>query len=283
MTLMSESEFDQFFKPYAGNVEGFYEVAFWRLSDELIKELFRRHLRARPGQRLLDAGGGTGRWAVWAAKEFSVQVTIADKSTSMLDEATRSIAQAGLDSRISLVKCDLEDAGELNDKQFDTAISTYGVLSFLNNPEAAFRTIYRVLRPGGRAMLMSHSLSNALHSKINRDGAGPDELRALYSTRIVKWGTHVPPLRVYSAQDLRDLAMGAGFDVEAVYGVTCLVQPGPEDFGYPYSEVSTMSRALKDKDYFDTALELELTASEHPEWAERGLNLMIQVQRPEQG
>jgi ubiquinone/menaquinone biosynthesis C-methylase UbiE len=232
MTLMTDSEFDEFFEPYAGNVDGFYEAKYWTLSDELIKELVRRHLGVRPGAQVIDAGGGTGRWGLWLAGEFGATVTVADKSVSMLAQAARNIEQAA-STAVKLVECDLHDAPELADASFDAAISTYGVLSFLDDPAAAFQTLYRVLKPGAVGLLMSHSLSNALHSKVNRDGAGPAELRALLDTGVVKWAPHVPPLRVYSAQQLRELATAAGFAVEGVYGVTCLSAPGKEDFGYP--------------------------------------------------
>lgn len=281
MTLMSKDEFTAFFEPYAQNVEGFYEVAYWRLADELIKEMVRRRLRPQPGQHLLDAGGGTGRWAIWAAGEFDVTVTVADLSPRMLAQARTAVAGADLAERVELVECDLHQAPELPDQRYDAVLSTYGVLSFLDDPQAAFRTLFRVLKPGGHGLLMSHSLSNALASKVNRDGATAAELRELAETRIVRWAPHVPPLRVFSAADLRALAAGAGFEAVDVIGVTSVISPGPEDFGYPYTSVSRVSQALADPEYFATVLELEVQASEQPEWAERGTNLMLHVRRPE--
>ncbi|MFD8248511.1 class I SAM-dependent methyltransferase [Nocardia sp. NPDC059691] len=275
---MSETEFDSFFEPYAGNVEGFYEASYWKLADELIKELVRRHLSVESGHHVLDAGGGTGRWALWLAEQFDVEVTVADKSRAMLEEAKRNITEAGVSS-VRLTECDLHGAPELPDAGYDALISTYGVLSFLDDPAAAFDTFYRVLKPGGRGLLMSHSLSNAVSSKINRDGADAEEIRELLRTGIVKWAPNVPPLRVYSAQQLRDLAIGAGFTVEGVFGVTCMALPGSEDFGYPYGELSAISKRLEDDDYLNALLEVELAAAERPEWAERGVNLMVKVRR----
>jgi ubiquinone/menaquinone biosynthesis C-methylase UbiE len=280
MTLISDKQFEDFFEPYAGNVEGFYEAAYWKLSDELIRELMRRHLGTTPGEHILDAGGGTGRWAVWASQNLGVSVTIADKSHRMLDEAEKIIDAAGAGKAVSRVLCDLHDAPELSDAGFDAIISTYGVLSFLDDPAAAFRTLFRVLKPGGQALLMSHSLSNALASKINRDGAGAAELREISDKRIVRWAPHVPPLRVYSASDLRDLATTTGFEAQAVFGVTAVVSPGPEDFGYPYEQISAVSKALEDDEYFATVLALELEASERSDWTERGTNLMLKVRKP---
>lgn len=282
MSLMTEREFDTFFKPYARNVDGFYEAAYWKLSDELIKELVRRHLGIPAGGTLLDAGGGTGRWGVWYADALDVDVTVADKSSAMLEQAAKTVAEAAPARTVRLVHCDLHDAPELADQEFDGIVSTYGVLSFLENPAAAFDTLFRVLKPGGRALLMSHSLLNALHSKVNRDGASAAELAEIMATGTVVWAPNVPRLRVFSAEDLRTLGEGAGFTVRGVFGVTTVVHPGPGDFGYPYNEISDISRRLADPGYFDQALELELAASERPEWAERGVNLMLYVERPAQ-
>lgn len=278
MTLMTPGAFDQFFETYAGNVEGFYEAAYWKLSDALVRELIRRHLPVRPGQHVLDAGGGTGRWALWCSGELDVDVTVADKSPQMLQEAAELVAANGSD-RVHLVECDLEAAPQLPDAGFDGVISTYGVLSFLSDPAAAFATLHRVLRPGAHGMLMGHAFANAVHSKINRDGAPAGELRSLMRDHVVQWAPHVPPLRVYSSADLRELAEQAGFEFIRVYGVTTMAAAGPEDFTYPYERMSAVSTALEDPEYFATVLDLELEASEHPEWADRGVNLMVHMRK----
>lgn len=281
MRLISDEQFAEFFRLYARNVEGFYQAAYWSLSDEVIKELVRRHLGVKPGDRVLDAGGGTGRWAKWMVAELGVHVTVADKSEAMLNEARRTLAAIPGSQPVELLLCDLHDAPELATRSFDAVTATYGVLSFLEDPPAVFRTLHRVMKPGATGLLMSHSLSTALSSKLSRDLAPPDELVELAEKKIVHWAPGVPPLRVYTAHGLRELAESAGFRAEAVFGVTALVVPGPQDFGYPYEEISPVSRALEDPGFFRVALDLELRASETPGWAERGVNLMIKVRRPE--
>lgn len=281
MSLMSHTEFEEFFEPYAGNVEGFYEVSYWRFADEVIRELIRRHMPLSSGASVVDAGGGTGRWGLWLNAEFGAHITVADKSDQMLRQALANRSAAGVgEEALSVLKCDLQEEGSLPVAAYDAVLSTYGVLSFLDNPAAAFATIAASMRPGAVGLLMSHSYSNAIASKFNRDGAGPEELRELAESRVVRWAPGVPPLRVYSADDLRELASGAGLVAEAVFGVTSLVQPGPEDFGYPYDRVSHISQRLEDDEYFATALKLELEASERSDWAERGTNLMVKVRKP---
>ena len=228
---MNDDDFHSFFRPYARNVDGFYEVAYWRLADEVIRRLIDRHLGLWPGCRVLDVGGGTGRWAVWLVQKYNAEVTVFDKSPDMLECAELNVVQAGVENRVTLLEGDIEDAPTLQDSSYDAVLSTYGVLSFLSSPLAAFDTISRVMRPGSTGLLMSHSLSNAMTTKICRDGASPGSLLELWRNRIVQWAEHVPPLRVFTADDLKGLARNAGLIAPRVFGVTTLALPGAADFG----------------------------------------------------
>jgi ubiquinone/menaquinone biosynthesis C-methylase UbiE len=271
--LIEPQEFDAFYAAYSKNVEGFYEAAYWRLCDSIIQAHLRRHLDAAPGERILDAGGGTGRWAAWCHRALGVRVTVADRSHAMLAEAQRRVDGEGLAAAVELVHCDIQTTKALAPGGFVGAISTYNMLSFVDDPAAALATIARALAPGRRALVMGQGFANALSSKF-ASGASPDELHELAERRVVKWAPHVPPLRVYSAAELRGLMDDAGLEVEAVYGVTSLVHPGPEDFTYPYLRMSATSTALERADMFEAALALELRLGGEPEWADRGVNLL---------
>jgi ubiquinone/menaquinone biosynthesis C-methylase UbiE len=283
MALINDETFEQFFEPYAQNVDGFYEASYWRLCDEVIRELLRRHLHVRPDDHILDAGGGTGRWAQWCVRELGTRVTVADRSRAMLDQAARSLAGAEAEKvaeKIELLRSDIEDAPDLPSDSFDGVVSIYNMLSFNTDPGQAFATMYRVLKRGKHGLIMGQGLANALASKFNRDHASADEIRKLAETSIVQWAPHVPPLRVFSAAALSELATQAGFEVRGVFGVTALVTPGPEDFTYPYETMSDISSALDDPAVFQVALEQELAVNRLPGWADRGVNLMVHVYKP---
>jgi SAM-dependent methyltransferase len=196
----------------------------------------------------------------------------------MLAKARQNITEAG-SRAVDLVCCDLSDAPELPTAGYRVAISTYNMLSFLDEPEAAFQELYRVLMPGGHALVMGQGLANAIASKLDRDKATTEEIHFLMREQVVRWAPHVPPLRVFSAADLTRLASAAGFRVDALHGVTSLLMPGPEDFTYPYDRMSEVSLALDDAAYFERALEAELATSGQPGWADRGVNLAAIITR----
>lgn len=276
--LMTDEEFDTFFEPYAENAEKFYEAAYWRFSDELVKHHIRSHLSTAPGGRVVDAGGGTGRWANWLADELGVSVCVADKSMAMLEQAIRLTGQRD-DDLIDTLHCDLERPGALGSGAYDGGISTYGVWSFVSDPVAAFRTVFTSLKPGSIFLAMAHGYANALQSKLSSGNASTEEIATLRDTGIVKWADHVPPLRTFSSATFARAAEAAGFKCLRVYGIGVVVHPGPEDFGYPYVSESRISASLRDPGFFQSALETEKMIAGQPELADRGTNLLIALQK----
>jgi ubiquinone/menaquinone biosynthesis C-methylase UbiE len=277
--LMTDKEFDTFFEPYAKNAEKFYDAAYWRFADELVKHHIRSMLSVEPGGNVVDAGGGTGRWANWLADEMGVSVCIADKSAAMLEQANQLIARRD-DELVSTLHCDLEQSGTLGSEVYDGGISTYGVWSFVSDPVAAFRTVLIALKPGAVFLAMAHGYANALESKLNSGGASLEEITMLRDTGIVKWADHVPSLRTFSSTTFAEAAEAAGFERLRMYGIGVVVHPGPEDFGYPYISESNISASLRNPDFFESALETEKLIAVRPELVDRGTNLLIALRKP---
>lgn len=274
---MQHDEFTRFFEQYSQNVDHADKSYYWKLSDRIIFDLIRRYIPPsdmEPSSVILDAGGGTGRWVVKLAAEYDCRFHLYDLSEHMLKRAHSNLADAGIEDRVEVTLGDLCVMDSLADGSVDHVISIYGPLSFIDDAERAVAEIGRVLKPNGRAMIMSHGFYNSLASKIAA-GVDPRQLRAMSETATVKWADHVPALHAYSARDLEDLFIAAGMTVIATHGVTSLVAPGPEDFDPTNEARSAISTRLEeDSGFFATVLGLELKYGGLPAVTNRGINLM---------
>lgn len=78
---------------------------------------------------VLDAGGGTGRFSIWLAKQ-GYQVTHLDISMPMLTEAQRRAEEAGVAERMTFVHGRLTDLSAYADGQFDLVLSLDAPISY---------------------------------------------------------------------------------------------------------------------------------------------------------
>jgi SAM-dependent methyltransferase len=105
--------------------------------------------------RILDKGGGPGRYTIWLAQR-GYRVVLADLSANLLDIAKMKIAEAGVASNVEAVVvadgCDLQAWA---DGSFDAVLSLgpFYHLPELHDRESAAAEIVRVLRPRGVAFV----------------------------------------------------------------------------------------------------------------------------------
>ncbi|HEY4488926.1 MAG TPA: class I SAM-dependent methyltransferase [Candidatus Paceibacterota bacterium] len=273
---MQRDEFDSFFKPYSKNVDSADELHFWKLSDRIIYEVIKRHIPLRAlteKEVVLDAGGGTGRWIAKMAQETSARFILYDLSSDMLAKARENLSAANIQERVNLVEGDLSAMDKLQENSVDHIVSIYSPLSFVTDPQKVVNELYRVIRPGGKVLLMGHGFYNALYSKIMNYQAPPEELLSIDETETVKWAPYVPTLSLFSKERMEELLVKAGFNPLETYGIPAFAQPGMEDFDQSNKEKSSISRALENQDFFDRVLALELSYSNLPTVANRGVNI----------
>ncbi len=103
--------------------------------------------------KVLDVATGTGDFALLTARTLpGAAVTGVDLSEGMLAVGRKKIKEAGLENRIALRK---EDCLRLSfaDNSFDALTVAYGVRNF-EDLDAGLREMCRVLRPGGRLVIV---------------------------------------------------------------------------------------------------------------------------------
>ena len=101
------------------------------------------------GKRVLEIGCGNGADAVMFAAHGARYVGV-DLTQKAVDGTRRHLALEGLEGR-----CDLANVERLDcdDDSFDIVYS-YGVLHHTHSPERAMQEVWRVLKPGGVALVM---------------------------------------------------------------------------------------------------------------------------------
>ena len=122
----------------------------------LWKDAMMDWLAPRPGQRLLDVAGGTGDIAFRFLKRApSAEATVCDMTESMLIEGQRRAEAERLADRLSWVVGDAM-ALPFEDESFDVYTISFGIRN-VTRIEDALAEAFRVLKPGGRLMVLEFS------------------------------------------------------------------------------------------------------------------------------
>jgi ubiquinone/menaquinone biosynthesis C-methylase UbiE len=120
------------------------------VADEAVEEAIRAALSDKPFRSLLDLGTGTGRMLEMFGPDIERGLGL-DLSLDMLLLARDRLERAGL-RNCSVRQGDIYDLPLANDS-FDVVI-VHQVLHFLDDGARAIREAARVLRPGGRLLVV---------------------------------------------------------------------------------------------------------------------------------
>jgi phosphatidylethanolamine/phosphatidyl-N-methylethanolamine N-methyltransferase len=144
-----------------------YDLLEWPMEFFLFSP-WRRDLWNRVGSgEVLELGVGTGKNL--AHYPASAIVTAVDFSPRMLERARFRARRTG-----TAVKLELADVQALPyaDHSFDTAVTTF-VFCSVPDPIAGLREVRRVLRPGGRLIMLEHVLSERRYLRGIMKGLAP--------------------------------------------------------------------------------------------------------------
>ncbi|MEM6466959.1 MAG: bifunctional demethylmenaquinone methyltransferase/2-methoxy-6-polyprenyl-1,4-benzoquinol methylase UbiE [Pseudomonadota bacterium] len=132
----------------------------------LWKDAMMDWLAPRPGTHLLDVAGGTGDIAFRYLKRApGAQATVLDMTQSMLDEGQRRAEAEDLASQLTWV-CGDAMALPFEASSFDAYTISFGIRN-VTRIEDAIAEAYRVLKPGGRFLVLEFSqIPNDLMQKL---------------------------------------------------------------------------------------------------------------------
>jgi len=112
---------------------------------------------ARPGQHILDLAGGTGDLAAKFSTRVGSEgrVVLSDINESMLSVGKKRLTDKGIVGNIEYVVADAEQL-PFEDDSFDTVTMAFGLRN-VTNKDRALESIFRVLKPGGRLLVLEFS------------------------------------------------------------------------------------------------------------------------------
>ncbi|MEZ2695133.1 bifunctional demethylmenaquinone methyltransferase/2-methoxy-6-polyprenyl-1,4-benzoquinol methylase UbiE [Hafnia alvei] len=111
----------------------------------------------RRGQKVLDLAGGTGDLAAKLSRIVGEQgeVVLADINDSMLKIGREKLRNLGVIGNINYVQANAE-ALPFPDNHFDCITIAFGLRN-VTDKDKALRSMYRVLKPGGRLLVLEFS------------------------------------------------------------------------------------------------------------------------------
>lgn len=111
----------------------------------------------RPGQRVLDLAGGTGDLAGEFVKKVGKDglVVLADINEKMLQQGRLRLMDKGIIHPLTFVQADAENL-PFPDNYFDCITIAFGLRN-VTDKAAALRSMYRVLKPGGKLLILEFS------------------------------------------------------------------------------------------------------------------------------
>ena len=111
----------------------------------------------RPGQAVLDLAGGTGDLALKFARQVGERglVVLADINAAMLRQGRRRLVDKGAAGNVAIAQVNAESL-PFASGSFDALTIAFGLRN-VTDKQAALESMCRVLKPGGKALILEFS------------------------------------------------------------------------------------------------------------------------------
>jgi S-adenosylmethionine-dependent methyltransferase len=207
-----------------------------------------QHLRSLPrGLKVLDAGGGTGSYALPLAEQGH-QVCLLDFSAQMLAIARQKVEQLdpSLLKWMDFCHAPVEEIPRLFPPDHFDLILCHTLLEYVSEPWEVLRILITVLRPAGLiSLLLTNPYADPLRWTLGRGDL--EKARLALHEQVSSADLFGLPRRTFPTEMVQETINQAGVEMVAEYGVRIFAD-------YVADE------KLADLDFFSRLLELEAVA-----------------------
>jgi SAM-dependent methyltransferase len=200
-----------------------------RFEHEVTTHACGRHLPPAPA-RLLDAGGGPGRYTIDLASQGYL-VTLVDLNPAYLEFARGRIAEAGSTVQRNVeavLEASIADLSILSDEEYDAVLCLGGVLSYLTDQPSrrkALGELRRVAKPGAPVFVSAMNRLSGYRGAVQ----WPDAFDRIFPSDdglgLLEDGT---PVRELAPEEFVSELAEAGLAPERVYGSAGIAAHLPE-------------------------------------------------------
>lgn len=206
--------------------------------------------------KILDAGGGTGKWSMILAKLGYKNIYLVDISRGMLNKARKNILKNNLENKIHIYENDVENLPFINNF-FDFILAERNILSVTSNPKKAIHEFSRILKKNG---FLYTSIKNyhgiALHNLINQYNT--THYKAVYEKD--------PQFILYTQEDVKDLFKKSKFKIVGI---------NPDITFTGYLSKSKLNKILLDKKKYEEIIKKELELTKNDRYCTLGHQILI--------
>jgi ubiquinone/menaquinone biosynthesis C-methylase UbiE len=129
-------------------------MLYYKIYDAITWKYIEPYVPIDPDALVLDAGGGTGRWAIRMARK-GCKVILVDISEGMLKIAAEKVKKEGLQHKITIKEGDITKTGYA-DETFDMILCEHALFLF-KEPDIVIKELKRILKRKARLIVSVHN------------------------------------------------------------------------------------------------------------------------------
>jgi ubiquinone/menaquinone biosynthesis C-methylase UbiE len=175
--------------------------------------------------RVLDSGGGTGKYSIFLSK-LGYEIDLIDISEKSINIAKEKAKKENLEISTYIGN---SEKTLFENEFYDFVMMNGGVISYTPNPQDLLNEAFRILKPGG---LLFFDFLNSLGWAIESPDMSFKSEIALADERLIQMSDWDYPARIISIEKMKTFLGNSGFKIHSQYGLVLLSNSLPLDIRY---------------------------------------------------